>query len=126
MAVLNSMCTAGAETAWDAWLAALLRDALSAAPMDMAGLWGVSVRFGINGIIAGRRDAVALSSVLELISEPTGPGSPFASVGARQTSTAQCSWLQMLMLAVMGAPWSCIQPCKVPAQRLTINQMCVR
>ena len=72
--VLNSVCVAEAETAWDAWLAGLLRNALAAAPMDMAGLWGVSVRFGLNGIMAGRRDPVALSSVLELISEPTGPG----------------------------------------------------
>jgi len=83
--VCNSVCAAGAETAWDAWLAALLRNALSAAPMDMAGLWGVSVRFGLNGIIVGRRDAVALSSVLELISEPTGPGVPFAHVSAVHT-----------------------------------------
>ena len=76
------VCATEAETAWDAWLAALLRNALSAAPMDMAGLWGVAVRFGLNGIIGGRRDAVALSSVLELISEPTGPGAPSACLGA--------------------------------------------
>ena len=117
--LLNFVCATGAETAWDAWLADLLLNALSAAPMDMAGLWGVSVRFGLNGIIIGRRDAVALSSVLELISEPTGPGAPSASVGAgAPPSTVQCSWSQVLMPAVVRAQSCRVWVCEIPAQRL--------
>ena len=59
---------------WDSWAAALLRKALQAAPLDFAGLWGVAVRFGLNGLALGGGDPQPLCSLLDLISEPTAAG----------------------------------------------------
>ena len=60
---------------WDSWAAPLLRKALQAAPLDFAGLWGVAVRFGLNGLaLAGSSDPQPLCSLLDLISESTLAG----------------------------------------------------
>ena len=76
---------AGTESAWDEWAAALLQNALQAAPLDFAGLWGVAVRFGINGLAAAGADARPLSLLLDLISEPSSPGTHFQPVDPRKS-----------------------------------------
>lgn len=61
-------------SAWDEWASALLQKALQTAPLDFAGLWGVAVRFGLNGLVLAGGDSQPMACLLALISEPTAAG----------------------------------------------------
>ena len=102
-------CAGTGKSAWDAWARDALSGALAAAPLDMADVWALGVRYGVNGLLhaggPGRGSAPragaalglsldpnpspGLGPLLELVAEPVPSGAlgPYLSPDCRTVTT---------------------------------------
>eukprot|EP00873_Tetraselmis_striata_P035714 jgi/Tetstr1/455978/TSEL_042757.t2 len=69
----------GQPSAWEAWLRGLLRASLAGSPLELADMWGLVVRYGVGSLVQGGDDS-RLTTLLELVAEPTEPGAPSSAV----------------------------------------------
>lgn len=65
----------GQPSAWEAWLRALLRSSLAGSPLELADMWGLVVRYGVDGLIRSA-DHSRLAMLLELVAAPVELVSP--------------------------------------------------
>ncbi len=64
-------CTGG-QSAWDAWARDLFHNAVSTAPLDLASLWSIALRFGLHGLC--ERQHPDIGTLLQLVADFPGPG----------------------------------------------------
>ena len=69
---IRVQCVAGGQSAWDAWARDLLQDAVRAAPLDLASVWAIALRYGLHGLCQQQHSGIG--RLLELVADFPGPG----------------------------------------------------
>ena len=76
---------ADGKSAWDSWARRVVQNAVSSAPLDLASVWSLALRFGLHGLCEKQHNGIG--ALLELLADyPSSGDSCCPYEHARSTS----------------------------------------
>mmetsp|Transcript_1445 Transcript_1445/g.4175 ORF Transcript_1445/g.4175 Transcript_1445/m.4175 type:complete len:1599 (-) Transcript_1445:123-4919(-) len=74
---------------WDRWISQALQSSLTSCPLELADMWGLTIRFAVHGLCRSR-DAAALDKVLHLLTQASLHGATSGAVIKWMKITGHC------------------------------------